>query len=453
VTQIPDGPIDSVLWGVSCPSTGLCVAVGSNSVIASTTNPTGDGSAWRTVHPEGYFEPPGGLPVGSYPGNAIKGVSCPTVSLCVAAGPQGNIWASADPTGDVSTWAPAALGLAATHMNAISCATTTLCVAVSQHGKVIWSTNPLGGAGAWTITELSQPYNLRGISCPTVSLCVAVDIEGNILSSTNPTGGAGAWNVAQAPAGPGILTGVSCLASGLCLTANAGDMITSTSPTGGAGAWKAVAAGTGLSVTGASCPSTTACAAVDNNADVITSTSPTGGAAAWSFVNVIAPGSTGDHTTNAMNGISCPTEGLCLAAGGERKIIFSTDPFAADPARGVVGKRSKRPRVKILVHPPKRVEEKKRGTRVNFRFRSIGKAAGFRCRLDKHPFKPCKSPLHYRLGKGRHVFKVRAIGPTGLAGPIAGFHFRIGPLLEPPPYVPCDPTHPSPPTKPCGGSR
>jgi hypothetical protein len=446
VAQVPDGPVDAIFWGVSCPSTALCVAVGSNSTIASTTTPTGDGSAWKAVHPEGYLELPlgGG---GAYPGNAIKGVSCPSTSLCVAAGPQGNIWASADPTGPVSSWVQAALGLGATHMNAISCASTALCVAVSQHGKVIWSTNPLGGAAAWTITELAEPFNLRGISCPTASLCVAVGNEGDILSSTNPTGGASAWSVARKPAGPGLLTGVSCPTTGLCVTANAGAMVTSTSPT--SGAWNGVAGGTGLTVMGVSCPSTSACAAVDNNADAITSTNPTGGAAAWSSVNVI-PVATAVHG-NAFNGISCPTEKLCLAVGTNRQLIFSTEPFTspAEPGAG----RSKRPRVKIVAHPPQRVEEMKRRTRVNFRFRAIGKAVGFRCKLDEQRFKPCKSPTHYRLGRRKHVFKIRALAAGGKPGPVASFHFRIGPLLEPPPYVPCDPTQGSTPRKPCGGTR
>jgi hypothetical protein len=450
VTQVPDGPVESIFWGVSCASPSLCVVVGTNGTIASTTNPTGDGSGWTAVHPEGYLGSPSGTSGVIYPGNAIKGVSCPSTSLCVAAGPQGNIWASADPTGPVSTWVEAALGLAATHMNAVSCPTTTLCVAVSQHGKVIWSTNPLGGTPAWTITELVEPFNLRGISCPSSSLCVAVDNEGDILSSTDPTGGAAAWSAARQPAGPGMLTGISCPSTGLCLTASASAMISSTSPT--AGAWKGVAGGSGLTVTGVSCPTTSACAAVDNNSDAVTSTDPTGPATAWSFVNVIPPGSANDFNPNAMNGISCPSENLCVAAGTRRQIISSTEPFAAT-AEPVFKGHSRRPRVKIVGHPPQRVGDKRGRAKVNFRFRAIGKAVGFRCKLDGHRFKPCKSPTHYRLGRRKHVFKVRAVAPGGLVGPATAFHFRIGPILESPPYAPCDPTKESTPAEPCGGSR
>ena len=31
-----------------------------------------------------------------------------------------------------------------------------------------------------------------------------------------------------------------------------------------------------------------------------------------------------------MWGISCPTTELCVAVGQERKVIYSTDPFAKD---------------------------------------------------------------------------------------------------------------------------
>src|SRR5262245_23181891 len=55
------------LYGASCPTTTLCVAVGDDSVIASSTNPTGGSSNWRVAHaPEGSdfkpdpFHPPSG---------------------------------------------------------------------------------------------------------------------------------------------------------------------------------------------------------------------------------------------------------------------------------------------------------------------------------------------------------------------------------------------------------
>lgn len=53
--------------------------------------------------------------------------------------------------------------------------------------------------------------------------------------------------------------------------------------------------------------------------------------------------------------------------------------------------------------------------KASFRFRSTVAGSSFQCRLDKKPFKACKSPKTYKgLAKGKHTFRVRAIGPTGL---------------------------------------
>jgi CSLREA domain-containing protein len=49
-------------------------------------------------------------------------------------------------------------------------------------------------------------------------------------------------------------------------------------------------------------------------------------------------------------------------------------------------------------------------TTAKFKFTSNAKGAKFECRLDRKPFKPCKSPKTYKkLKPGKHVFKVRAV--------------------------------------------
>ena len=54
--------------------------------------------------------------------------------------------------------------------------------------------------------------------------------------------------------------------------------------------------------------------------------------------------------------------------------------------------------------------------RASFQFSSTVAGSTFRCKLDKKPFKACKSPKTYRnLAVGKHTFRVQAIGPTGLA--------------------------------------
>src|SRR5829696_5460931 len=124
VAEVPDGPVDGILWAISCPLPSLCVGTGTNSAIVTSTNPVGGASTWNAVHPEGYWLPPMGDPgQSSYPGGAIRGVSCPTAAFCAAAGSQGHFFTSTNPTGPVEAWSEIRLGLDATHMNGISCPT------------------------------------------------------------------------------------------------------------------------------------------------------------------------------------------------------------------------------------------------------------------------------------------------------------------------------------------
>jgi hypothetical protein len=51
---------------------------------------------------------------------------------------------------------------------------------------------------------------------------------------------------------------------------------------------------------------------------------------------------------------------------------------------------------------------------VKFRFSGNEPCVSFECRLDKKAFAPCDSPLRIRKVKvGAHVFKVRAVDPSG----------------------------------------
>ncbi len=461
VTKLKDDQVGGPLFGIACPSTDLCVATGSDSLVATSTNPTGGRNAWNAFHPGGTVEVE--VPEGSkgvvVPGAQIRGVSCPSTGLCVAASLDGRIFSSTNPTGGSSAWKILPLGgekEPRIHMTGISCPSPNLCVAVAYGSKVVISTEPTGDRPAWTVLELAEPLDFRGISCPSVSLCVAVDNEGKIVASTNPAGPASSWGPAVAPAGVNGLNGVDCPSVSLCVTGNAGQILTSTSPA--TSAWNVVTAGSGLPVKGVSCPALTACAAVDNNADAIVSSNPTGGAGAWSFSNVIPAPLTPEGGPNGMFGISCPTTSLCAAVGTYEQIITSSDPFVAESPK-LLGN-SKRLRVVITHHPGKRVDPRRRGTRVTFRFHAIGagaKVAHFKCRLDGRGFRPCKSPRRYRVGGGPHTFRVRASVPGGSKSPPASSHFRVGGLAEPQPVGSCRPKPPNfppgQPYEPCINAR
>lgn len=51
--------------------------------------------------------------------------------------------------------------------------------------------------------------------------------------------------------------------------------------------------------------------------------------------------------------------------------------------------------------------------RVAFAFSASEAGARFRCRLDRQPFRPCRSPRAYQVRPGRHAFRVYAIDSAG----------------------------------------
>ncbi|HMY27104.1 MAG TPA: hypothetical protein PLJ59_12340, partial [Solirubrobacterales bacterium] len=92
--------------------------------------------------------------------------------------------------------------------------------------------------------------------------------------------------------------------------------------------------------------------------------------------------------------------------------------------------------VKITRRPAKRVVVKvKRKARksairkirrkVTFAFKGTGRASGFRCRIDKAKFSPCRSAKNYRLKPGSHTFRVRPLYPSGRPGNEKKVTFRI----------------------------
>lgn len=101
-----------------------------------------------------------------------------------------------------------------------------------------------------------------------------------------------------------------------------------------------------------------------------------------------------------------PSEQLCLAEGPTSQ------------------QGDKAPPQTLLRHrPPQRTRDRT----PTFRFSSTEAGAAFECRIDRRPFRPCRSPFTVRrLALGRHVFRVRAVDAAGHADPSpASDAFRV----------------------------
>lgn len=309
------------ITSVSCPTRSFCVAVDSSGNVVTSTDPTGGASAWK-LH-------------AVYGSSALYGVSCASTSLCVAVDGTAVV-VSTDPTGGSSTWQRATVEQGDLYrLNAVSCPSASMCVAVDQEGNVVTSTDPAGGASAWEINAAEYvPFGpgipglsgLFAVSCPSTSFCLSVDSLGNAVRSANPTGGAGAWTVEQIDGSNGP-DGLACRSSGCVAVDQSGNVLSSTDPTD-ASRWAIQRADdTGQGSNGStlgvvSCPASTFCAAVDGDGNVLSSRTPFGGFG-WS-VTAADPG-------NLLSSVSCPSESLCVAVDMSGNAVTSTDPATASP--------------------------------------------------------------------------------------------------------------------------
>jgi hypothetical protein len=450
-TQLPGLAGELFLLNVSCPSASFCVATGTQNLIASSTDPSGGPGAWKVVYAgEGPYEGASGPVISS---RQVQGVSCPTTRLCVAVTTLGQIYASTDPTGPASAWSVAEISPQGrnTHLYGVSCPSESLCVAVSgrraNSGEVFTSTDPTGGAASWQEADLGEQFDLRAVSCSSTDFCVAAGAAGELLASGNPTGGPGAWSLVGSPAGPGILQSISCV-PGVCLTGNTGGNLLAAAQPSTLSSWRVGNGGSSVQVTGSSCPSAEACLAVDSNGDVIVSTEPTASDPHWSATN-LRPYTTeaetpGSEDANGLFGASCPTTSFCALVGSRGAILTSPDPFArseSQPAAGEGGSskapqvRRKRPRATIArlhFHIPGHAGfTVPRRADMRLRFYAKGPVRRFECRLDHRAFRGCHSPARYRgIGRGLHRIAVRAVGFTGLRGPVTSRPFWVGELCH-----------------------
>jgi CSLREA domain-containing protein len=103
-----------------------------------------------------------------------------------------------------------------------------------------------------------------------------------------------------------------------------------------------------------------------------------------------------------MSGPNCPDGGDKDKGGDKNK----------DSGKGKgKGKADKKAPETTIVKGPKARSHKRT---AKFRFVSSEANSTFQCKLDRKPFKPCRSPKKYkRLRPGKHVFQVRAIDAAG----------------------------------------
>jgi len=112
--------------------------------------------------------------------------------MCVAGGggPTAlTILTSTDPTGGASAWTRASIPFDRGTLDGVSCPSVSLCVATTNRGDVVTATDPTGGASAWTSASVDVP-GCRPQSTPCISeQLYAHDDRGTRVVDTAPPGG------------------------------------------------------------------------------------------------------------------------------------------------------------------------------------------------------------------------------------------------------------------------
>lgn len=134
-------------------------------------------------------------------------------------------------------------------------------------------------------------------------------------------------------------------------------------------------------------------------------------------------GDTDDTTDSTPPDEEAPAED----SDPESPVVDEPPPTADEPRLVAPSTRiTRKPkRVRRMARKRARAKGKKARVRVRFGFRSAQEGVRFRCRVDHRRWRHCSRPFKTRVKRGRHVFRVRAIGRTGLVGPVAKYRFRV----------------------------
>ena len=128
----------------------------------------------------------------------LNAISCPSTGLCLAVDGSGDLVSSSDPTGGASTWTTADIdgsGLGLNGLTGISCPSASFCAAVDLMGNVLTTTTPGTPTARWSVAAITA-NPLSGISCPSAS-CAGGGPVRQRLDLDQPVGGA-----ARGPAPP-----------------------------------------------------------------------------------------------------------------------------------------------------------------------------------------------------------------------------------------------------------
>jgi hypothetical protein len=335
ITTSPNsGTGTNVLEAVSCVSTTFCKAVGyySNaSNLIQTLVESWNGTAWSIV-----ASPNAGTGT-----NSLYGISCPTVTSCMAVG--GSTAASgASQTLTESwkgtTWAIVTSpnnGTGTNLLNGVTCVSGGPCVAVGYYMNTVSVINTLvesWNGTSWTIATSPNSGTasnaLYGVSCSSSTTCRAVGYfvnASNVIQTLIESWNGSTWSIVPSPnngTGSNSFYGVSCVTTGQCqavgsyMDSSTGFTRSLVESWNGA-SWSITATPGGIlgnSLVAVSCESSGTCQAVGsfiNTAGVAQTLVESYDGGAW----LIIPTPVNGTGANTLAAVSCTSDSFCKAVG------------------------------------------------------------------------------------------------------------------------------------------
>jgi hypothetical protein len=327
------GRHDNELYGISCVSASSCTAVGFSVYHASpkTLIETWNGTAWSLVPSPNTSAD-----------NILSGVSCVSVTACTAVGTaysRRHTYKTLIESWNGTAWSvmPSpnpARGTGVDRLFGVSCVSASACTAVgydaAKSGGPLKPLVVTWNGTTWSRVHVPRPGisgALNSVSCAGTAFCTAIGgysvsrrVTKNLVETWNGT----SWSVVPAP-GDGLFS-VSCIAATACTAV--GGVASTLAESWNGTSWSIVPSpnpsnATGRSeLTGVSCVAADSCTAIGNYID--SGTQPTlieaWDGTSWSIVPspTVPP-----KTTYQLNGVSCPSPTMCMAAGWR----FPFEPF------------------------------------------------------------------------------------------------------------------------------
>lgn len=214
-----NGTYDNWLYGVSCTSTTLCVAVGyydTSPTVAQTLIEAWNGTSWSiTSSPNS----------GAY-SNQLSGISCQQANTCVAVG-YSNTSLSVSKT-LIESWNGTNWSIVPSPndgaydngLSGVSCVSGSSCISVgdydNQSASAYQTLIESWNGTSWSIVPSPNSENgLSGVSCHSARSCKAVGSDGQtLIESWNGH----KWSIVSSPNGAGTnqLMGISCVSGAWC---------------------------------------------------------------------------------------------------------------------------------------------------------------------------------------------------------------------------------------------